>query len=118
VAALLAVIYYTHLGVTPLSKVMVVNALLFVFIMSRMIAASALSSGVPAPADRGAYMAINSSLQQLSGGVASMVAGLIVVQSSDGHIQHYDTLGWVAAVAMALTMVLMFNVHRLVREPR
>jgi predicted MFS family arabinose efflux permease len=116
VAALLVVIYYSNLEVTPLWKVIAVNALLFVFIMSRMISASALSSGVPAPADRGAYMAINSSLQQLSGGVAAAIAGLIVVQSASGRIERYNVLGWVAASVMLVTMLLMFNVHRLVQD--
>jgi len=117
VFALLAVIYYSHLGPTPMWKVMVVNALLFVAIMSRMISASALSSAVPAPADRGAYMAINASLQQLSGGVSSAIAGAIVIQSAAGQIERYDVLGWVASAVMALTVLLMFNVHRIVREP-
>jgi predicted MFS family arabinose efflux permease len=117
VCALGIVIYYSHLGLTPLWQVMMVNAFLFVFIMSRMISASALASAVPAPADRGAYMAINASMQQLSGGVASAVAGMIVVQAASGRIEHYDVLGWVAASVMALTILLMFNVHRLVREP-
>jgi predicted MFS family arabinose efflux permease len=117
VFALLTVIYYTGLGVTPLWKVIGINALLFVCIMSRMIAASALTSGVPAPPDRGAYMAINSSLQQLSGGVSSAIAGVIVVQSASGRIERYDVLGCVAASIMAITVLLMFNVHRMVRGP-
>lgn len=116
VAALLTVVTYTHLGPSPLWKVIAINSVLFVFIMSRMISASALTSGVPAPADRGAYMSISSSLQQLSGGVAASIAGMIVVQSPDGRIGRYDVLGWVAAAAMSATVLLMFNVHRLVRE--
>ncbi|HEY4186851.1 MAG TPA: MFS transporter [Polyangia bacterium] len=116
VVCLGVVVYFTHLGLTPLWKVVVVNAGLFVCISARMISASALTSGVPAQPDRGAYMAINASLQQLSGGVASSVAGLIVVQSAAGPLERYDLLGWVVAGVMALTVALMFNVHRIVRE--
>ena len=116
VVCLGVVIYFTHLGIIPLWQVITVNAFLFVCISGRMISASALSSGVPAMADRGAYMAINSSLQQLSGGIASGVAGLIVVQAPSGKHERYDTLGWVVASVMALTVLLMFNVHRIVRE--
>jgi predicted MFS family arabinose efflux permease len=118
IPALAMVLLYTHLGVTPLWEVFAVNALLFVSIMARMISASALSSAIPAPPDRGAYMAISSSLQQLAGGVSSAAAGLIVVQSASGRLDHYDTLGWVAAVVMGLTMLLMFNVHRMVGGER
>ena len=56
-------------------------------------------------ADRGAYMAINASLQQLAGGIASGVAGLIVVQSPSGKLERYGLLGWVVASVMALTVL-------------
>jgi len=116
VAAIGVVIYYTHLGVTPLWMVIAINCVLFVCVSARMISASALASGIPAMPDRGAYMAINSSLQQFSGGLAAGLAGLIVVQSPAGRLERYGLLGWVVAVVMALTVVLMFNVHRMVRE--
>ena len=109
------VIYFTHLGRIPLWHVIALNGLLFACISGRMISASALSSRVPAMPDRGAYMSINASLQQFSGGIAANVAGLIVVQSASGHIEHYDVLGWVVAAAMALTILLMANVNRIVR---
>jgi len=96
------------------------SAFLFVCISARMISAGALTSGVPAPAYRGAYMAINSSLQQISGGVASALAGIIVLESAgEGPLQRYDVLGMVAGLGMLLTIPLMYNVHRLVtRGPR
>jgi predicted MFS family arabinose efflux permease len=107
---------YCNLGRTPIGVVMLLNAILFSAIMSRIISASALTSAVPAPADRGAYMAITSSLQQLSGGVASSVAGLIVFQASDGRIEHYDTLGYVVMIAIAVTVAMMYPIHLAVRE--
>jgi predicted MFS family arabinose efflux permease len=116
VVCLVVVIYFTHLGVIPVWHVIAVNAVLFVCITGRMISASALSSGVPAMADRGAYMAINSSLQQLSGGIAAGIAGLIVVQTKSGKLENYDVLGWVVAGVMVFTMLLLYNVHRIVRE--
>jgi len=116
VLAIGVVIYYTHLGVTPLWLIIIVSCVLFVCVSARMISASALTSGVPAMPDRGAYMAINSSLQQFSGGVAAGLAGLIVVQAPSGRLERYGLLGWVVAAVMALTVLLMFNVHRIVRE--
>ena len=60
-------------------------------------------------------MSINSSLQQLAGGVASSAAGFIVVQTAKGPLAHYDELGFVVAGAMLVTVVLMFKVNRMVR---
>lgn len=109
------VIYYCGLGVTPLGVVIALNIVLFIAITARMVSAQALSSAVPDPGDRGAFMSINSSLQQLAGGVASSAAGFIVVQTAEGPLEHYEELGYVVAGAMVITVTLMFKVNRLVR---
>jgi predicted MFS family arabinose efflux permease len=112
---IVTVVYFTRLGPTTVSVMTLLNAFLFLCISARMISASALSSGVPAPQDRGAYMAVNSAMQQLSGGVASALAGAVVVQSAgEGPLQRYDVLGLVASVAMLITIPLMYRVHRIV----
>ena len=109
------VIYYCSLGVTPLGVVILLNIVLFISITARMVSAQALSSAVPDPSDRGAFMSINSSLQQLAGGVASSVAGFIVVQTAKGPLENYGELGLVVASAMLITIVLMFKVNRMVK---
>jgi predicted MFS family arabinose efflux permease len=114
-AGIALVIYYCGLGVTPLGVVIVLNMVLFIAITARMVSAQALSSAVPDPGDRGAFMSINSSLQQLAGGVAASVSGLIVVQTARGPLEHYQELGYVVAGAMMITIILMFKVNRLVR---
>jgi MFS family permease len=107
---------YCNLGTTPLGGVIALNVVLFMAIMARMISASALTSAVPDLRDRGAFMAVSSSLQQLSGGVASSVAGMIVVQNPDGRLAHYDTLGYVVMVAMVITVLMLYPIHRAVKE--
>jgi MFS family permease len=108
------VVIYTHLGLTPLPLVILVNVLLFVGVTSRMISASALMSAVPDAQNRGAFMAVNSSVQQIAGGIASAAGGLIVVQTATGDLRHYDTLGWVVVVAMLIAMAMLYGIHRAV----
>jgi predicted MFS family arabinose efflux permease len=105
---------FCNLGRTPLAAVLILNSLLFVAITSRMISASALISAVPDMSDRGAFMAINASMQQFSGGLASSVAGLIVVQAADGHLLRYDVLGYVVMTAMMVTVALMYPIYQAV----
>lgn len=112
------VLVYTHLGHTPMFWVIAVNALLFVGVTSRMISASALMSAVPAPASRGAFMAVNASLQQFAGGVAAAVAGLIVVQTPSGTLERYDVLGYVVIGAMSIVVVMLRLIDRMVRMDR
>jgi predicted MFS family arabinose efflux permease len=114
VLAMIMVVIYTHLGITPLPLVILVNVLLFVGVTSRMISASALMSAVPDPQSRGAFMAVNTSVQQIAGGIASAAGGLIVVQTATGQLRHYDTLGYVVVVAMVIAMTMLYSIHRAV----
>jgi predicted MFS family arabinose efflux permease len=107
---------YCHLGITPLWELIVLNVILFVGISSRMISSSALLTAVPDAKDRGAFMSVNASTQQISGGVASIIAGLIVVQTTSGKLEHYDTLGYVVIVSMLLATVMMYFLNRRVQK--
>lgn len=109
------VVIYTHLHFNPLWVLVVVIVLLQIGIFSRMISASALMSALPKPADRGSYMSISSSLQQMSGGVAAVVAGLIVVQTPRGELLHFDTLGYVLVCSTLITLALMYLIDRKIR---
>jgi predicted MFS family arabinose efflux permease len=116
VVSIVMVTIYCHLGVTPLWAVMLVNVILFIGISARMISVNALISAVPDLKDRGAFMSVNSSLQQFAGGIASGIAGLIVVQTSSGRLSRYDLLGYVVTTAMAITVALMYSIHKMVKE--
>lgn len=110
----IVVAYYCNLGVTPFWVVTAISVLMFTGVSSRMIASSALISAVPDAPDRGAFMSINSSVQQISGGIATFVAGLIVFQAPDGKLQNYGTLGYVVIGATAVTIVMMYFLDRYV----
>jgi MFS family permease len=94
--------------------VMALNVAMFTAISARQVAAMALASAVPAAADRGAYMSISSSMQQLAGGLASSLAGILVTQTTSGHLEHYERLGYVVSGAVALTIVLMRRIDAMV----
>lgn len=111
------VVWYTGLSSASLGFIIVLNVLLFAGISARMVSSFALTSALPDLPDRGAYMSISSSLQQLAGGLASFSAGLIVHQATPASpLEGYPTLGWVVVLAMLVTVGLMFNVHRLVKR--
>ncbi len=109
------VLIYTHLHATPLWMLCIVMVALQVGIFSRIISASALMSALPRPADRGAYMSISSSLQQVAGGFASVIAGLVVVQTPGGDLQHFDTLGYVLVFTTAISLTMMYLIDRRIR---
>lgn len=114
ILSLVMVLVYTNLGVTPLWILIAMNAVLFVGITARMISSSALMSNVPNPADRGAFMGINASISQISGGVASAAAGLIIHQNENGLLENYPLLGVVVATTMIVSGVLMWVIAQAV----
>jgi predicted MFS family arabinose efflux permease len=106
------VLIYTNLGTSTLAVVTVINVVLFVGIFSRMIPFQALMSQVPAQTQRGSFNAINASISQLAGGLASLVAGHIVQQGADGRIHHYDVAGHVVVATSLLACVLLWRIQR------
>jgi predicted MFS family arabinose efflux permease len=111
-ATIIMVMIYTHLGVTPIGLVILINSLLFLGVSSRMISASALISAIPYAADRGSYMSVSSSIQQISGGFAAVVGGLIVTETSTGALLHFDVVGYVVTGSTLITLVMMYFISR------
>jgi multidrug resistance protein len=117
IIAIVMVVIYTHLSPVPIWLVIIVNIVLFIGIMSRMVPATALNSAVPDAYDRGAYMSINSSLQQFAGGIAALFSGLVVVQKSkNSPIENFDILGYVMVVLMLLCFYFVYKVNRLLKK--
>ncbi|PWU17157.1 MAG: MFS transporter [Bdellovibrio sp.] len=110
------VFIYTTRGVTPLYTVMAINVLLFTGVSARMISSSALVSAIPSRENRGSFMSVSSSIQQLSGGLASLLAGFIVSENPDGSLHNFEMLGYVVNGASVITLVMMAFIHRLVPE--
>jgi len=117
IIAIVMVVIYTHLSPVPIWLVIIVNIVLFIGIMSRMVPATALNSAVPDAYDRGAYMSINSSLQQFAGGIAALFSGLVVVQKSkNSPIENFDILGYVMVILMLLCFYFVYKVNRLLKK--
>lgn len=109
--SIVMVLIYTHLGPVSLPTVILINAVLFVGIFSRIIPAQALMSTVPTPSQRGAFSAINASVQQLSGGLASVIAGHIVAVGADQKLQHFDTVGFVVVASTLTSLLLLWRLQ-------
>jgi predicted MFS family arabinose efflux permease len=103
---------YTHLGATPLWLVIIINVVLFMGITGRIAPSQAMLSAVPEARDRGAFMSVMASINQIAGGLAAALAGKIAFQSADGKLQNYDVLGYVVIAAMTVTAIMMYGIHR------
>jgi len=117
ILAMIMVLVYTNLGPVPIWVVIIINMILFMGIMSRMVPATALNTAVPEMYDRGAFMSINSSLQQMSGGLAAIFAGFVVVQQTKtSPLEHFNILGWVMVGIMMICLYLVYRVSEVVKK--
>jgi predicted MFS family arabinose efflux permease len=110
------VIIYTNLGPTSISYVIPLNILLFMGIMSRMIPAGALTTSIPELKDRGGFMSLNGSLQQITGGVATLLAGFIIVQKDkNSPLDNYPMLGYIGVFFMVLCVFMLWRVNKIIK---
>ncbi len=102
--SLIPVWLITNLWPMPLWSVLIISGLFFIVVNGRMIPTQAIISGVVNPQQRGGFMSINSSMQQLATGVAALIGGAIVQKTAGGRIEHYDWVGYFS-IALILASV-------------
>ncbi|MEY2830467.1 MAG: hypothetical protein RIQ33_2325 [Bacteroidota bacterium] len=119
IIAVLMVVIYTNMHIVPLWQVIVVNMLLFMGIMSRIIPATTLNTSIPEMQNRGAFMSITSSLQQIAGGLSAILAGFIVHQQSNtSPLEHFDTLGYLVAILILISIWFVYRVNKMIADKK
>lgn len=117
--SVIVIFFYTHLSKSPLWVAMTFNIFIMAAVMSRMVPAGALVTGIPDMRSRGAFMSINSSLQQIAGGVAAAIGGMIVVQKTKfSPLEHYTTVGYITIVVAILNTIVLYRVSRVVQSTK
>jgi len=94
----------TVLPPVPLWGALIATTLFFVFATGRMVPAMAMITGAIPAKRRGGFMSLNASVQQITAGTASIIAGLIVQTLPDNRIQGYYWVGILAAISVFLSM--------------
>ena len=113
--SIIMILIYTNLPPIPVWQIIIINMILFMGIMSRMVPSTTLNTAVPETQDRGAYMAITSSLQQIAGGIAAVCAGFIVhQQTKTSPLINYDILGYVISIITLVSILLIQRVDSMV----
>jgi predicted MFS family arabinose efflux permease len=114
---IVVIVIYANLGPVSFWIVLIMNLGLQVGFMSRTVPSIALTSALPEKKDRGAFMGINSSLQQITGGIAAAISGMIVVQNDKfSPLEHYDSLVYVVVLLSIISVFLLLRVSRIVKN--
>ncbi|MFD2163389.1 MFS transporter [Paradesertivirga mongoliensis] len=118
--AIFPIAIITNLPAMPFFLVLCVTGFWFVVSSGRMIPAQAMVSNVVEPGRRGSFMSINSSVQQIFVGLASVLAGMIVVKSPSNAILNYEVTGYIsiAITLLSILFVAKLNTRLQRKEPK
>ena len=97
-----------NLTTNNLWVVLPVFSTLFIFSGSRMVVGSAQITSTATSQERGSFLIINSSIQQLSTGIIAAVGGAIVSNDELKRVLHYPILG-IIGVLFAIAALLVFR---------
>ncbi|HEU4453772.1 MAG TPA: MFS transporter [Longimicrobium sp.] len=109
--SIVPILAVSHLPRVPLAAALVVTSVMMAGFSARMVPAMALITGSVEPRHRGGFMSVNSSVQQMSAGLASMVAGQIVGGSAATGITRFGTVGWVAAACTVVAVPIALSLR-------
>lgn len=101
------IVIITNLTPVPIWLALCVTGLFFVTSNARFVPAQSLITSVVDPSERGSFMSINSAVQAITNGFASIIAGLLVTESlGSKHMIGYQYVGYVAAVASVIAVIV------------
>ncbi|EJF08107.1 MFS transporter [Pontibacter sp. BAB1700] len=110
ILSIIPIVLITNLPPVGMVMALTVSTIFFIFFGARFVPAMSLITSSVEPELRGSFMSINSSVQQLGAGIAAFVSGLIVQETANGSLTHFN---WVGIMASVATLVAVWVVSRI-----
>ncbi|WP_428304125.1 MFS transporter [Lacipirellula sp.] len=104
--SMVLLVVITHLPRVPMIVALAVFGGLMMCNVGRMIPAMAMVTSSVEPRRRGGFLSANSSVQHIASGIGASLGGKIVAQSPGEPLQHFGTVGWIAAAATLVSLWL------------
>jgi predicted MFS family arabinose efflux permease len=113
---IIPILIITNLTPVPVWLALIVTAIYFTFSNGRMVPSTTMETAVIQPEMRGSYMSIRSFVQQVTSGLASFIAGLILAEtpsrfgSKSVALINYQYVG---LIAVFFSIVALFVARKL-----
>ena len=108
ILAIIPLTFIPNMYTTNFWIILPICCTLFIFSGSRMVVGSAQITSTATPQERGSFMIVNSSIQQLGTGIISAVGGSIVSNDAAKRVIDYPILGYIG-VGLAVAALLVFK---------
>lgn len=110
-AASVVILLIANAGPLPVWTTLMLTGLFFVFASGRFVPAQAIVTLAVPSSRRGAFLSLSSCARDLASGISSTLGGWIVTRQPDGHLIHFNWLGWVAVAGGLLSILLARTVR-------
>jgi MFS transporter, DHA1 family, inner membrane transport protein len=111
IAASVIILVIANAGPQPVWGTLVLAGLFFVFASGRFVPGQAIVTLAVPSSRRGAFLSLTSCARDLASGISSTMGGWIVTKQPNGHLLHFNWLGWIAVAAGLLSIVLARTVR-------
>ena len=109
VLALFSIYALTNLDTNSIPLALLVTSSFFVVASGRNVPATTMITSVVRPENRGGFMSIRQSVNEMALFFSSAVAGFIITEGPDGKLEHYEWLGY---FTIFMSIVAVFAARR------
>jgi predicted MFS family arabinose efflux permease len=109
---LVPILLLSNLPPVSLLTALAVTTLLMITSSARMVPAMALITGCAVPRYRGSFLSVNSSVQQMAMGLASLIGGYLLGKSASGALTGFPLVGAVSVAGTLLSVYLVGHLRR------
>lgn len=111
--SLFFILLITNMPRLPIYLVLIVFTFWFSATTSRTVPGQAMTTQAVASNTRGSFMSLNSCVQSLGSGLASLISGLVTFSDKSFAIHNYNYLGYISIVLILLCIALAYRLDRL-----
>lgn len=110
VISIIPIFILTNLPAVHIALALASTSLFMMTGSGRFIPAMTIVSAVVKPQERGTFMSLENAARQMSSGIASQTAGLIIGAGAAGALTNYNVVGY---VGIATSLIAIFIAHRI-----
>lgn len=112
ILVLAPILIITNMNPVPLWEALIVTGTFFIMANGRIVPSTTMVTSVIRPENRGSFMSVRASVQQISSGIAAMIGGFIIAEAPSTvtpgakALLHYQYVGFIAVVFSIIAIII------------
>lgn len=112
--ATIPIFFITNMGIVPAFIPLSITGLFFIFVSGRMVPAQTMLTAAAKTQNRGSFMSIVTAVREFASALASIISGIIVIETADGKLLHYEIVGYLAVFCSILAIIMAWSIKPVV----